>query len=124
MNKKYLVLFILLFFVGSCASTLSLRRNYIMTHPYLTPVEKQAVLRGDVIIGMDINTVIFVLGEPYRAVDKETARNDIQVLNFRDWDSGPGNFIRVTLVNDKVTTIERTYREPRPRPAREVIIVR
>jgi len=116
MDKRFIAFFIFLLLVESCVSTQTIRKNYVLSHSDLALNQKNAILRGDITIGMSIEAVIVVLGQPYKTFERETATADTQVFTFKDWERGEGNFLKVTFINNKVVIIERTYEELRPRP--------
>jgi hypothetical protein len=116
MDKRFIAFFIFLLFMGSCVSIQTIRKNYVLSHPELSLDQKNAIFRGNITIGMSLDAVIVVLGQPYKTVEKETATTDTQVFSFKDWERGAGNFIKATLINGKVVIIERTYEEPLLRP--------
>lgn len=70
MRTKILFLGLICLFLLNCHATLSPhlkkdRINYVQTHPELSDKIKQAILNGDVLIGMTVEQVIASRGKPF-----------------------------------------------------------
>ena len=79
MMKNFIIFIILTFFGYGCITygeyahqLLELQkrpgRDYIQSHPNLSPFKRIAIENGFVIVGMTADEVVFAIGEPYRTV--------------------------------------------------------
>lgn len=64
MRTKFLILGLVCLFAFSCATPR--RQDYIKTHPDISQRIKDAILKGDILIGMTEAQVIASRGTPYK----------------------------------------------------------